>query len=428
MARKSHFTLLALCYSIKKRTNGHNNFGKDVGLRFWGQGMKHLRALPVWEGRTDIGAAVSPAENNHLDDLSRKVFGVLGLPLDVLGLEDLLQRIDDVVDARSPFLLSTPNVNFLMLSRSDSEFHESLLMSDLCPVDGMPLVWIARLLGIPIRERLSGSDIFEALKSRNVARKLSVFFFGGSDDVGLALSKKLNQEASGLTCAGVLNPGFGTVADMSSDLVVDSINASNADLLTVFLSAKKGQGWLLRNHDRLRVPFRAQFGATINLQAGRVKRAPLFMRKLECEWLWRIKEEPYLWRRYWTDGFRLLSLVLTCVLPLAVRNLLRRPSSDAGFTISRHKDLQAVLVKPSGSAIARHIDAAISCFHMALDARKSIVIDLSNVSAIDARFFGLLLMLRKRAFRQASDLKFVNATPQIRRTFRLNGFEFLLRA
>jgi N-acetylglucosaminyldiphosphoundecaprenol N-acetyl-beta-D-mannosaminyltransferase len=389
--------------------------------------MKHLRALPAWEGRTHDGAAVLPAENNHLDDLSRMVFGVLGLPLDVLGLKDLLQRIDDVVDARTPFLLSTPNVNFLMLSRSDSEFHESLLMSDLCPVDGMPLVWIARLLGIPIRERLSGSDIFEALKSRNVARKLSVFFFGGSDGVGLALSRKLNQEASGLTCAGVLNPGFGTVADMSSDLIVDSINASNADLLTVFLSAKKGQGWLLRNHDRLRVPFRAQFGATINLQAGRVKRAPLFMRKLGCEWLWRIKEEPYLWRRYWTDGLRLLSLVLTCVLPLAVRNF-KRPSSDPGFAISRNEDLHAVRVNIYGSAVARHIDAAISCFHMALDARKSIVIDLSNVGAIDGRFFGLLLMLRKRAFRQGSDLKFVNATPQIRKTFRLNGFEFLLRA
>jgi N-acetylglucosaminyldiphosphoundecaprenol N-acetyl-beta-D-mannosaminyltransferase len=390
--------------------------------------MRHLRALPVWEGRAhhDVAAVLSP-EHSHLDDLSRKVFGVLGLPLDVLALEELLQRIDDVVGARTPFLLSTPNVNFLMLSRSDSEFHESLLMSDLCPVDGMPLVWIARLLGNPLRERLSGSDIFEALKSRVIARQLGVFFFGGSDGVALNLSKKLNQKDCGMKCVGVLNPGFGSVDDMSSDAVVQSINSSNADLLTVFLSAKKGQGWLLRNHDRLRVPFRAQFGATINLQAGRVKRAPLFIRKLGFEWLWRIKEEPYLWRRYWTDGLRLLSLVLTCVLPLAVRNF-RGPSSNLGFAISPNEDLQSVRVNIYGSAVARHIDAAISCFHMALDARKSIVIDLSNVGAIDARFFGLFLMLRKRAFRQGSDLKFVNATPQIRRTFRLNGFEFLLRA
>ena len=127
-----------------------------------------------------------------------------------------------------------------------------------------------------------------------------------------------------MRCVGVLNPGYGSVDDMSSDAVVQSINASNADLLTVFLSAKKGQGWLLRNHDRLKVPFRAQFGATINLQAGRVKRAPVFIRKLGFEWFWRIKEEPYLWRRYWNDGLQLLSLFLTCVLPLVIGNLLVR--------------------------------------------------------------------------------------------------------
>src|SRR5207248_586315 len=217
------------------------------------------------------------------------------------------------------------------------EFRESLLMSDLCPADGMPLVWIARLLGIPLRERLSGSDIFQALKSRVIARELTAFFLGGADGVALTLSKKLNQEAGGMKCVGVLNPGFGSVDDMSSDAVIESINSSNADLLTVFLSAEKGQGWLLKNHERLKIPFRAQFGATINLQAGSVKRAPVFMRKLGFEWLWRIKEEPYLWRRYWNDGVGLFSVLVACVLPLALGNLyLRLVSADDGLTIERN--------------------------------------------------------------------------------------------
>src|SRR5438067_13307268 len=147
--------------------------------------MRHLRTLPVWEGRAhhDVAAVLS-AEHSHLIDLSRKVFGVLGLPLDVLGLEDLLQRIDGVVGARTPFLLSTPNVNFLMMSRSDPEFLESLLLSDLCPVDGMPLIWIARLLGIPLRKRVSGSDIFDALRSTGtLGRKFKLYLFGGVEGV-----------------------------------------------------------------------------------------------------------------------------------------------------------------------------------------------------------------------------------------------------
>jgi N-acetylglucosaminyldiphosphoundecaprenol N-acetyl-beta-D-mannosaminyltransferase len=391
---------------------------------------EHLRAEhPFLERRPERSDDVlaTALSATPLDDLSRNVFGVLGLPLDVLDVQGLLQRIDYVVGARTPFLLSTPNVNFLMTSRSDPEFRESLLMSDLCPVDGMPLVWIARLLGIPLRERLSGSDIFDALKSREAAgRKLKVFLFGGSEGVAVKLCQKLNQEASGVTCVGVLNPGFGSVAEMSCDPILHKINASDADLLTVFLSAQKAQAWLLRNHDRLEIPFRAQFGTTINLQAGSVKRAPVFVRKLGFEWLWRIKEEPYLWRRYWNDGLRLLSLFVTCVLPLAVGNLVSRLAGSDDLAIDRNEGPQSVLVKLSGCAIKRHIDAAITCFQSALDTRKLIVVDVSNISAIDPRFFGLLLMLRKRSVRQGSGLELVNATSRVRTTFRLNGFEFLL--
>jgi N-acetylglucosaminyldiphosphoundecaprenol N-acetyl-beta-D-mannosaminyltransferase len=96
------------------------------------------------------------------------------------------------VEAKTPFLLSTPNVNFLMTSRTDPQFRESLLMSDLCPVDGMPLVWIARLLGIPIKERLSGSDIFDAMRSRKqTGLRLKTFLFGGAEGVAETVSKNL---------------------------------------------------------------------------------------------------------------------------------------------------------------------------------------------------------------------------------------------
>jgi N-acetylglucosaminyldiphosphoundecaprenol N-acetyl-beta-D-mannosaminyltransferase len=365
-----------------------------------------------------------------LDDLSREVFGVLGMPLDALDLSAVLRRIDSAVDARAPFLLSTPNVNFLMMSRSDEEFRESLLMSDCCPVDGMPLVWIARLLGIPIRGRVSGSDIFDALRKRRVlGRRMSVFLFGGAEGVAEKVCHTLNFEEGGLSCVGVLNPGFGSISEMSSDPVLQSINSSAADLLTVFLSAKKAQGWLLRNHDRLEVPFRAQFGATINLQAGSVKRAPLWVQKMGFEWLWRVKEEPYLWRRYWSDGFGLLSMVLTCVLPLSAGNLLSRLYGSGDIlTIDRKEGQQSVVIQLSGAATSRHTHAAIACFRSALEAKKTIVIDVSSIRMIDPRFFGLLLMLRKRSVRQGSALEFVGATPQIRKTFRLNGFEFLLNA
>ena len=106
---------------------------------------------------------------------------------------------------------------------------------------------------------------------------------------------------------------------LSEDHYIDQINASNADFLVAALGAKKGQVWLLRNHFRLRVPIRAHLGATINFQAGAVRRAPRMLQQLGLEWLWRIKEEPALFGRYWYDGIALLRLLFTQVLPLAIR-------------------------------------------------------------------------------------------------------------
>jgi N-acetylglucosaminyldiphosphoundecaprenol N-acetyl-beta-D-mannosaminyltransferase len=376
--------------------------------------------------RVDHPQPTPVVESCRADDLSREVFGVLGLPLDVIDVEGLLRKIDAAVSNRTPFLLSTPNVNFLMISQSDEGFRETLLMSDLCPADGMPLVWVSRLLGIPLGQRLSGSDIFDTLRSRAISPQLKVFLFGGGEGIADTVGRKLGETEGGMTCVGALNPGFGSVDEMSAAPIVDTINSSEADLLTVFLSARKAQYWLLKNHDRLSVPVRVQLGATINLQAGKVRRAPPSMRKLGFEWLWRIKEEPYLWRRYFNDGAGLFALFFTRVVPLALEERLQRLSKKQ-LQVSSSEGLMTVSLKLSGPAINRHIDKAITSFRGALEPCKAILVDLSATSAVDTRFFGLFVVLRKEAALRGSTLRFVNPPPRIRRKFRRNGFEFLLK-
>jgi N-acetylglucosaminyldiphosphoundecaprenol N-acetyl-beta-D-mannosaminyltransferase len=366
------------------------------------------------------------------DDLSRGVFGIFGAPFDALNLSSLLHTIGAATSAGLPFLISTLNVNFLMSSLSDSEFRESLLLSDLCLVDGMPIVWIARLLGIPIGERLAGSDLFDTLKASNATgRRLKVFLFGGGEGVAESVSESLNARPSGMECVGTLNPGFGSVEELSTDQIIKTINASQADLLAVFLSASKAQKWLLHNHDRLQVPVRAQFGAVINFQAGTIERAPPFLRKIGFEWVWRIKEEPYLWRRYWLDGKDLFFLLATRALPLGVDVLKRRLAAlckSDDLRIDRTEHDHSTVIHLSGYAIARHVDRAISMFRTALDARKPVTVDLSKIHAIDQRFFGLFLMLRKQLRRQGRDLNFSGITAKADRAFRQNGFDFLLQA
>ena len=100
----------------------------------------------------DIDAAGRPA---RVDEFSREVYGFLGVPLDVTSMKGMVRHIEKAAASATPLLLATTNVNFLVTSRRDSEFRQSLISSDICTADGMPIVWLGRLLGIPMK---SGSQ------------------------------------------------------------------------------------------------------------------------------------------------------------------------------------------------------------------------------------------------------------------------------
>ncbi len=283
----------------------------------------HATAVTSSPAAACFGPQSSEQPTPHLvagepaDDLARQIYCILGLPIDAVEMVDVLRRIEAAAASTTPLLISTVNVNFLAFSETDPAFRDSILRSDLCIIDGMPVVWIARLMGLPIRRRIAGSDVFAALKSQPSARNLKLFLFGGNEGVAAAAARAINQRPDCMRCVGSSFPGFTGIEEMSRTEMIDQINASGANFLIVSLGAQKAQRWLLRNHNRLRVPIRTNFGAVLNFEAGTVKRAPPRVAQLGLEWLWRIKEEPWLWRRYWHDGQMLLRLLLTKVLPLA---------------------------------------------------------------------------------------------------------------
>jgi N-acetylglucosaminyldiphosphoundecaprenol N-acetyl-beta-D-mannosaminyltransferase len=364
------------------------------------------------------------------DDLSREVYSILGVPIDAIEMPSVLDAIDAAAAHGTPFLMSTPNLNFLVNSQTDPEFRESLLLSDLCPADGMPIIWIARLLGVPIKRRIAGSDIFEALKPRpRLGGPLKIFLFGSTEQVAATACERLNYGSIGLKCVGWLCPGFVDVDALSEDGLIDQVNGSNADFLVAALGAKKGQLWLKRNQERLQVPVRAHLGATINFQAGTVMRAPDVVQRMGLEWLWRIKEEPSLFQRYWHDGIVLLRLLLTRVIPAAIDARRGRsrlvPGRHDFVTVLAQKDRVATL-HVSGDATAGAVPKAIVAFRAAAASQKPVAVDLSQTRTVDARFLGLFLMLRKQLKGRGARLKFLGVSTRLKRQFRLNGLEYLL--
>ncbi len=379
-------------------------------------GAEHVKPMPTRDA-ANFNVNKSP-KMSDADDLTREVYGISGIPVDAVDMATVLHRIYAAAGGSAALLISTANLNYLVASRTDEEFRETLLRSDLCTADGTPIVWIARLLGLPIHQRIAGSDIFDALKTaQNPVHHLKVFLFGGADGAAAAASERINSESSGLTCIGWYEPGFDSVEEMSTNAILDTINSSNADFLAVALGAKKGQAWLLKNHDRLRIPVRVHLGATINFQAGSVKRAPKGLQKLGLEWLWRIKEEPKLLRnRYLGDGTTLLRLLLTKIIPLALLERwyrLRLMQKGLHIDVTSDEDNKAVILTLNGAATRENVNIALPPIQAAASAKKTVVVNFANTRLIDARFIGLLLMLHKQLKQQGHQLRFTGVNSRV---------------
>jgi N-acetylglucosaminyldiphosphoundecaprenol N-acetyl-beta-D-mannosaminyltransferase len=291
-----------------------------------------MGALPTGACARVTPFADSPQPDAAADHAAeRDVACILGLPIDVIDLAGAVARVRDAARTRTPLFLSTPNLNFAITALGDESFRDSVIDSDLAIADGMPLVWVARLLGVDLPGRVSGAGLLEALRSGPRDAPIKVYFFGGEDGAAEAAARRLDAQPCGLRCVGWESPGFGSAETLSRPASIERINGSGADFLVVSLGAKKGQAWIQRNRAQLRVPVVSHLGAALNFLAGTVKRAPRWVQRAGLEWLWRIKEEPALWRRYFRDGRAFLGVVATRVLPLAWS--LRRSRCEAALQI-----------------------------------------------------------------------------------------------
>lgn len=362
-----------------------------------------------------------------MDDFDRDVYCLMGLPFDAVDMSAAVRRVRDAARKGERCFLSTPNLNFLIGCRRDPVFRDSVVHSDLSIADGMPLVWIARLLGLPIRERVAGSGLFEALRAGGEAGKepLKIYFFGGPDGVAERACNVLNEHPSGVRCVGWQSPGFESVEAMSGDERIAPINASQADFLVVALGARKGQAWIEHNLERLAVPVASHLGAVVNFVAGSVSRAPVWMQRTGLEWLWRIREEPGLWRRYWHDGLGLFGLMFGVVLPYAFQRRFGRQSrAELALELEWGDDVSRVVV--SGTVPEIVPDQLRVVFREAAERGKPVILDLAKTGHFGPGFVGLVLMLKKSLDAQGVSLALVGVSEGARRLFKWNLAEYLL--
>lgn len=241
---------------------------------------------------------------------------LLGLPFHPFTLSQAINHIENAIETKTSCFISTPNLNFTILAQHNAPFYDAVLNSDLVVADGMPIIWVAKFLGLPIKERIAGSDLFDLLSKKPRAQKIRVFFFGGEQGVAALAAEQLNKISVGMEACGFIDPGFVSVEQMTTETIRQQINQAKPDFLVVALGAQKGQQWIMQNKAYLNAPVISHLGAVINFVAGKVERAPVLWQKLGLEWVWRIKQEPKLYKRYLMDGLSFIKMFFSRVIPL----------------------------------------------------------------------------------------------------------------
>ena len=359
------------------------------------------------------------------DDFDRNVWCVLGAPIDVEDVPSAITTLEASVRDGERLSFVTPNVNWLVRALKNPEARRQIIDADLSLADGAPIVALSKLLGAPLKERVAGSDLFEALRLRpSFGRPLKVFFFGGRDGAAETAFGAVNADRGGMRAVGWLNPGFGDVEAMSSDAIINEINAAEPDFIVVSLGAAKGQAWIDHNQDRLTASTIAHLGAVVDFTAGTIARAPRWMASSGLEWLWRIKADPALWRRYAEDGIALLSL---CVHRLPAQ-LFAQSKKDARAEVaaSVNRSSLETIVHLSGDLTSGNLEAVRAAFRDAAKRGKAVRLDFKDVGLLDRSFLGLVLMLEKHVTRAGAAIVLSNIKGSTLRLFRANAMDYRL--
>jgi N-acetylglucosaminyldiphosphoundecaprenol N-acetyl-beta-D-mannosaminyltransferase len=217
---------------------------------------------------------------------------VLGLPLARLDYGGTLDEVDRLIERGQPAFFITANLHYARLSDRDPRLAAVNRQAAFLVADGMPLVWVSRLGPKPLPERVAGSDLIFSLCQRAAQRGYRVFFLGGAAGVAERAAERLCRDYPGLQVAGIEAPELDRLSPREHADLTARIRRAAPDLLLVAFGQPKGELWLAENYRRLGVPACVQVGASFDFAAGRMARAPRWVRRVGLEWLYRMAREP----------------------------------------------------------------------------------------------------------------------------------------
>lgn len=219
---------------------------------------------------------------------------ILGVQFDPVDLDRAVEAVLAMAEERGPHLVVTANVELVMQARHAPDLQNILRRAALVVADGVGIVWGARCLGRPLPGRVAGIDLADRLCGEAARRRWRICLVGGAPGVAQEAARSLHHRHPGIDVAEALHGYFGPPGEAD---VIRAIRGAAPTLLLTGLGSPRQERWLDAHLSSLDIPVAIGVGGTLDVWAGRVRRAPRFMQTMGLEWCYRLIRQPGRLRR-----------------------------------------------------------------------------------------------------------------------------------
>lgn len=232
--------------------------------------------------------------------------------IDNLTMEEALKAIEMLIQENKNAYVVTPNVDHIVQLETNKDLQAVYSNASLILTDGKPLLWVAKWYGTPIKEKISGSDLFPLLCEMAAKRGYKMFFLGAAEGVAAKAAENLAKKYKGLQVVGTYSPPFGFENNIEElNRIEKMIKEVSPHILIVGLGCPKQELFMYQNREKLKVPISLGLGASFDFEAGNIKRAPRWMSNLGFEWFYRFLREPRrMFKRYFINDMKIFYMAV----------------------------------------------------------------------------------------------------------------------
>jgi len=348
---------------------------------------------------------------------------LFGMPITNVTMAEAVARIEAYIASGKTHQIATANLDFARNSLRDAYIQGIICECSMVLPDGAPMLWASRMFRAALRERVTGVDLIPELARLSQENGYGIFFLGSTEESSEAAAKVLTRRFPKVRIVGRHCPPVAPLHEMDHDQVLRLIEQSQARIVFVGFGNPKQEIWIHRHRDRLPPAVYIGIGGSLDMISGKLKRAPLWVRKLQLEWLFRMAQEPLrLMPRYLRDATALLAHLPLGVAANRMQPFERRQRGTA-VDVGGGVRVFATPGKLGARAAALLVEEAKA----AAGFSETLVIDMQATLRVEAEGIGGLLEARRLMLEQDNSIWLAAMSNPVRRFLQFSAVADMFR-